>query len=561
MTASAPAAPPRFATPALLRPLVIVLAAAANTVLFFRYSVLTGFAEISGDRWDGRYILAIHEHWYHVWSLEAPWRRANFYHPAPDSLGYTDGFALHGAIYSLWRALGLDWYASSELTAIGFKLIGFIGFYRLATRLLRVRPAWALLGASLFFQLNATSVHATHSQFLVLNLFPLLLEAVIAFARALAEGERNRAFLAGLAGAALYALSLLSGFYMSWYLFLFVVTATLIWLVRRPIAAARALRGAAVIAIRGRWVLPTLAACSVLLLLLPMIALYRPVMQDTGMHDMTEIRSFAGKPADIVNVGPGNIVWSRLLERATETLTGEPMGPGERASGIAPGLLLLGLIGAVHLWRRPGPYRPAARALIAAAVLLWLASVRIGPILGWEFIANHLPFGRATRVPPRLQIFLALPIVLAATIWLDRVRWFDTPARFIVLAALLVLEEVYVGSAHMQRAVEDRLLAALPPPPPECRSFFVSRAMEQPGMSKEIRDFVAPEMDAVVVAERFNLPTLNGSGAFAPPGWDLNVPDDPTYRERVLRYARAHGVAEGLCSLDAEAGRWELVAR
>lgn len=538
--------------------LVVALVAAANTLLFFRYSIFSGFAEISGDMWDGRYILSIHEHWHHVWSLQAHWRTAAFYYPIRDSLGYTDGFALHGAIYSVWRALGLDWYVSSELTAIAFKLIGFVGFYRLATRVLSIRPAWALLGASIFFQLNSTSVHVTHAQFFVINLIPWIIEAAIACARSLAAGRRHRAFLAGLGASALYAVSLLSGFYMSWYFFLLAVTATLIWLLRRPVVAARSISHIAGVAWKNGWVLPALAGCGVVLLL-PMIWLYRPVMHDTGMHQMEEIRKFAGRPADIVNVGPGNIVWSRLLDRATEILTGRHLGPGERTTGVPPGLLVLGAAGAVFLWRRQSPYRAAIRAIIAASLLLWIASVQLGNFLGWELIATYVPFGRATRVPPRLQIFLALPLIVAATVWLDRIRWFDHWPRFLALALFLIAEHIYVGAAHMQRSVEDRLLVALPAPPPQCRSFFVSRPIDRPGMSQDIRDFVAPQMDAVVVAERFSLPTLNGSGAFNPPGWDLNKPDEPTYRDRVLRYARAHGVSEGLCGLDAEAGRWEVV--
>ena len=42
------------------------------------------------------------------------WRTPAFFHPEPVSLGYTDAFFLHGAIYSLWRLLGFGWLAADE---------------------------------------------------------------------------------------------------------------------------------------------------------------------------------------------------------------------------------------------------------------------------------------------------------------------------------------------------------------------------------------------------------------------------------------------------------------
>jgi hypothetical protein len=354
----------------------------------------------------------------------------------------------------------------------------------------------------------------------------------------------------------------MSGLYMSWFLALFGCATALAYLLLAPAPALARLGGdAARLAVRGGWVVPALVAVAAVLLV-PAIATYWPTATETGMHKLAVLREFAGTPVDLVNLGPANRLWSDLVDGVAFALTGQHLQEGERTSGITPGLLVLGICAAVWLWRRPSAARTIIRAALLAAVLLWLASFRIGDFMGWDILFTYVPFGRALRVPPRIQIFFGMFLVLAVTVWLDRMRWPDQPVRFVALAAFLILEECNGGYGWgMQPAAENRVLVALPPPPPECRSFFVLRGMPRPSMSQGNRDYYWANADGMVVAERFGIPTLNGVSTFHPAGWDLNRPDAPDYRDRVLGWARGHGIEDGLCSLDAEAGRWEILAR
>jgi hypothetical protein len=562
MTISATAERSRPAVRAAVTCLAVGVVAVANTLLFFRHSLLTGFAQVSADIWDGRTILAIYEHWYRVLTLQEHWRSPLYYFPVPDALGYTDAFFLHGVIYSVARALGFGMLVSDELVSIAFKLIGFAGFYRLAHRLLRVRVAWALLGASVFYQLNATAVHLGHPQLLVLNLFPGMIELAVCFAVSLAAGRRPAAFAAGCAALAVGAACTMSGLYMSWFLALFGCATALAYLLLAPAPALARLGSAAVrLAVRGGWVVPALLAVAAALLV-PAITIYWPTATETGMHNLAVLREFAGTPVDLVNLGTANRLWSDVVDGVAFALTGQHLQEGERTSGITPGLLVLGICAAAWLWRHASPAQTIVRAALLAGALLWLASFRIGDFLGWDVLFSYVPFGRALRVPPRIQIFFEMFLVLAVAVWLDRMRWPDQPVRFVALAAFLILEEFNGGYGWgMQPAIENRVLVALPPPPPACRSFFVVRAMPRSDMSQGNRDYYWANAEGMVVAERFGIPTLNGIATFHPAGWDLNRPDAPDYRDRVLGWARARGILDGLCSLDAEAGRWEMVAR
>ena len=75
------------ATPAA-RAMLLLLAAGLNTLLFFRQTILAGFARVDADQWDGRLVTACLEHWRHVWLLEAHWRSPIYFHPTPGVLGY-----------------------------------------------------------------------------------------------------------------------------------------------------------------------------------------------------------------------------------------------------------------------------------------------------------------------------------------------------------------------------------------------------------------------------------------------------------------------------------------
>lgn len=64
-------------------------------------------------------------------------------------------------------------------------------------------------------------------------------------------------------------------------------------------------------------------------------------------------------------------------------------------------------------------------------------------------------------------------------------------------------------------------------------------------------------VDAMVLAEKFGLPTLNGYGTFEPPDWDFVGPERFDYLERVRHYVQAHHLA-GVCAVDLLEKRWDV---
>ena len=52
------------------------------------------------------------------------------------------------------------------------------------------------------------------------------------------------------------------------------------------------------------------------------------------------------------------------------------------------------------------------------------------------------------------------------------------------------------------------------------------------------------------------LPTINGYTGYSPPGWTLDSPEGPTYRDAVRSWADQHGLEGGLCQLELSTMTW-----
>ena len=109
-------------------------------------------------------------------------------------------------------------------------------------------------------------------------------------------------------------------------------------------------------------------------------------------------------------------------------------------------------------------------------------------------------------MPPRFQIFVGVFVILVATLFFDRSRWFDRPALFVALALLLLAEQVHRAEGWgVRRAEQAWVFTEIPEPPAACRAFFVLRPRPRLNVSPGNDTFYSHSVDAMMIAERFNL--------------------------------------------------------
>jgi hypothetical protein len=171
-----------------------------------------------------------------------------------------------------------------------------------------------------------------------------------------------------------------------------------------------------------------------------------------------------------------------------------------------------------------------------------------------------VPGGGAIRLIFRFQYQLSLAVAVLVVAALSaawdavaaRAAWSGNPARRLALASLaaagvwLAFEQINLTPTHrIHRHREIARLASIPSPGPQCRSFY----LRGPSPFRPANP-IAQQIDAMLLAERLTLPTLNGYSGFTPPGWHLENPQASDYSQRVQRWAAANGLSQ-VCTMQA----------
>lgn len=518
--------------------------------LFFRTQVRSSFSLLLGDNLDGFIELSVLEHWFNTLRGLTSWSDTFYFYPYPNTLAYNDGYLLYGLAYSLFRGLRIDPLISSELVNILFRGIGFAAMQLFLRRCLRLALPWSLLGAVLFTTAFNMAMQAPHTQLLTVSLVPLFAVIVWQAITAFAAAAHGRSFAWSTLAAILMGAWLLTAYYMAWFTLFFLAWYGLFAALTAPRATlrqVRALPGAAWLSLVGTGAIFALA-------ILPFLMLYLPQAKVTGMHSFAEALYYATNQLDPINIGDANLLLSPLNAWIQSSFRRGPDG-GEHIAGITLFLLILFTLGCAHLWQ--ARHEPSIRPIWLLALtsfFVWLLTVRFGAWAGWKWVFDWVPGAKGLRVTVRYQLFVTAPVIAIAVWYLARAGARTPRPLLAVISLVLIAEQVPLAQpVNLNRRAELDRLYSIPAPPPACRSFFVSRG--RPVTASEINAIYSHNVDAMLLAEWFALPTINGFSTFTPPDWNFNGPDLPDYLARVRTYADAHKLA-GLCALDLTAKRW-----
>jgi hypothetical protein len=531
--------------------------------VFFRETVFSGGRLVTGNVGDARLYIVTLEHWLAAIRGDVSFRSPIFFWPERGVLGYTDCVALFVPPYALARLIGLDRYLAFQVTLMLLKAVGFVAMYLLLRRSVRVDRGLAALGAALFTISNASYLAAGHTQLLSVALVPVVwLLGWRAYAR--------RSTPSLVTAAVLLALLLFTSFYIGWFTIFVsalaaVVAAGLVAADEGVGAPWRRIRAAARGA-RGRIVLATV---TFLVALAPFLAVYLPTLRKVGGRHFEEVLAYVPTPWHAVDVGPGNLVWGALVRIPGSAAT--VFSDSELRRGWPP--LLLGvlaitvLVGSwrrVHRGRRAQPPRESSTLVLTlglTVILAWALVARYGDVTPWRVVWALVPGASAIRVPVRIAHVLNALVIGAVMAGLDAFRRPDARAsggawrwRTLVVAVLgiaLLVEQLNVASiAAISREAELAKFSRIGPPLDDCRQFYVVRTP-----TNDIMPTVEAQIDAMLVAYEYMVPTLDGYSGNLPPRWHLNLFDDGA-PARARRWAVAHRVARGLCVLDLTTATW-----
>jgi len=544
----------------------IILVWLVGASLFFRAEWSSGFRKIMGDNHDTVHITFLQEHWFHVLHGQVSWRSPSFFYPLKGVLGFSEGFVLFQIFYAPLRLLGCDMFLAAELTVILFSLVGFASFVCLARVAFGAQRWVALIGGLAFTFANNLWLHLYWFQLLVVWMVPgVLLLGVLAF-RAWPE-HRARSRVLGAACGLLAALIFFTSFYVAWFSVIAIgVALTILLLGGRRRVASRLLTQ-----LQSAWSLVLTMGLAFAVGLVPFVLTYLPAQKQVHHLSYGKIMSYAPRPRDLVNVGTHNVLWSSIVQRIVPSLL-----PTFVTYAVTPLVMIFALVGsALALWMSRNEVDRArlfaarsAAVLAATAVVLSILPVetRFGSL--WAVIW-HIPGATAIRRTDRIGVVTglvaSLAMVCAASVLYrrggrqrDRSIW---RATILVLVLLAVVEQANTTPmALLDRRAELAFLRSAETPPTACRRFYVVDRVHtslSPTGPAGYAAAVTDQLDAMLISEKFLIPTLNGYTSYPPDGWGLMDPFSSEYLGAVRSWTTAHDLQAGLCQLDLGTMQWK----
>jgi hypothetical protein len=518
----------------------------ALSCLSFKDFLLSRLNRIGGNFGDNRLCIFLLEHWFRTFRGLEPWNDPRFFYPARGVLGYSETMFVGSPPYAIFRLLACDPYVSFELTLITATLLGYVSMIVLLRRWLGASELLSIAGGAIFAISNVSHLWIVSAQTYTVMLLPclliLFLQLVDNSPNACAR-RRRKAF----SFCALLSILYFSNFYVAYSFSLLLLLALIIYLLLVPLAS-------------WGYVVPrpsvVMACCAGLALgFIPFFLVYGSSIASNHGWEFSQFLAQAMGIRDVLEPGRGNLMWGWLLD---------PSGQSAMAYGVPPILAVI-FIGAL-LWllrlRTQGPLSRPQAALLAsglATILLLSATIKYHEKLFWYYLWCWLPGARTVRVLPRFFIF-ASPFITIISIGgiselMRRSRFGGSHPRLrrallAFLVTAMVVEQVNLAPVHgIVRKQEYSRLGRMPPAPLSCRSAFLVP-------TKSTIHPIGLQLDTMFLAQRNNLPTINGYSGLQPEAWRLNIPQSPDYASRLHEWLDHNGIADGACGADLDSGVW-----
>jgi hypothetical protein len=526
----------------MIRKLLVVIIGLIATIVLFRSSVFSHFRVISGGGYDPIIAINIFEHWYHVFSGTEHWNTVAYFAPYSDTLGYNDGYFLYSIIYSFFRLMNFDPFLSSECLLLTLSLIGYLSFYALA-RYLKYSCFLSVMAALIFIFSNNLQIHANHIQLFSLFFTPFVCLFLLKFFQALKENLTLRAIYYGAIVTFSYGLWLFTAYYMAWFAGFFTTIFLIIWVIYHRAAIKNYMR----------WIPIVITGCLFIIFILPFLIVYLPKLSETGGQSLAIATKYAIGLSTLFNVGHENLLFGGFY---TKLLSFIPINNEYELMVGFSYLSLILVIAAIISNIKNRRNIVLSMAFIVAIFLMF----RIGTFPLWKIVYWTIPGAKGMRVVSRFAIFLNFPMVLLLLDFFSRMGSRNRAAKalsvfLIVLTLVSNVNSVYAG---VNRQDKINLYKSFPPIPSDCKVFFVLPKHLHYTKDTVLLNLYDHNVDAMFLAEKYGVRTVNGYSTFNPPTWDFSAYPFDTYKQRVYQYLMLNKMNAGICSLDLDSTEWDL---
>ena len=513
-----------------------------------------------GDWMDPYFINFVLEHWHHTfWHLGDP-SSPLMYFPARHALGYSHGLILYAPFYLAVRPL-LNPLIAHNVTLLLVMETGTVCLYLLFRRFTKLSPLEAIVLTAFFctsqnVMNGATAIWSQRASVFLIP--PILL--LMTSPRLLA------AFFSGLLAAllltqdyptAIFALLVL-GLTLSAPLFvsvwknadritrsvLIALVCVVAWGFYISISGGIDVRILGLRIRSSEWTRPLLLVIALL-----GIVVTRTLKRLTTRAVAFALGSLAGCIIFLWIYLPAFREHHQFPEQDTINALITRLHPAET---LRPFFFLIILILAWLPWARiDRNARLGALWFLVVSVIVFFVPLRIGGFSLWRTLFAPLPGFAAVRDPTRIIYLYELAVVLVAAALMTRgTAKFRTAV--VVIAVTLIVTNWNRETFQFNRpvAIFNTWVAAPIDIDRSCASFFIKGASAD-YMSRTDNMWMLYANDAMFVAARTSIPTLNGYSAWVPEGWELGYPHEASYPERLRNWIRRNRLS-GVCAFDIE---------
>ncbi len=538
------------ATAAPLAMLSAVLCWVVGAAVFFRTSLLSGFANVNGDAADGQLIMYMHEHLFRWLQGQADFGSPAFFYPQPNVLGYTDAFLLDLLPYSAIRLLGADPYLSMQLLGIALSALCFFCTFHIFAHQLGVRTFIALAaGLLITFPNNLfVKLSGAHINFFDIYYIPLIVMLMLAALKPFPQTTARSLALTAIT-AAVYGLLFGTSYYVAWLLAFCVLIGAVFASIKFRAEVLDFVRENK----RPLLTYSGVAAIGFVLGIVPFLRVYLPVL---AVHPARDFREYIGHAPflyDVINVSGTNAIWGGLVT----LILGAPRAAApELTLAVTP---IMGALFIVWAYARRDRFELGGsrmRAIFVSscavvAILSWPLTIKVGTFSAFWIPFHVIPGGSAIRAAERIQLlcngFIVAGLALLLDAWSRQASAREASRRQLAIAAILAVclaEQLNFYRGGFDRAAALKALAAVPAPPNGCQAIMVANGGQRP-----------LQTHAMWIALTVGLPTINGDSSWLPPGWHLNDRDRDYFASARDWIASSH-LDKSVCLYDQATRTW-----
>jgi hypothetical protein len=521
---------------------VLILTVIFLETVFFRHMIFNSDSIVGNNPrgGDARLNLLVMEHWYKVFCGKETIRDLSMFYPVKKTLGYSDALFLLSLPYSIFRAQGINWLTSYQLTLIIIHLFGGICLAWFLKSSLKL-PLWAcIIGLIIGNFSNSYFFKIPHTQFVTHSIVPLLFIFIKNFYDRFKPCLQKQRITWGIMSIFLFAGILLTSFYVGYFSALFLLTVHIViaiyLLKKKPENFRKALE------IIKAYKFEILAyLLTGIVVLLPFIWIYMPVYKEMGGRDIGVVASYLPYWYDFFNVSPNNLIWSFPNMVNGELPVGYP---------LITGVLLI--ISCVYYIKRLSANSLSLKKMsflitfgfsfAIAIISLLILKIDVSKIIGildrigilrnarkikrigetgfslWFFVWLLIPGASAMRAIARFNQFLSLPASIVITCFLsEQIRtvnqkYIKYGICVMMVTVIFVEHQNTWPIAGWTKSQINSYLENVSAPPKDCESFLL--------VNNASSVLHAYQLDAWTISNKFNIKTINGYSGQIPKNWD-----------------------------------------